>query len=127
MNNLQKLIVSILEMESLTGYDITKIVGDYTGHTHQQVYRELKAMAKVGIVSFEVVEQEDKPNKKVYSLNSEKLDEGWCKFKATDFSKTEGSFFSACVSIGNDNFCKQYIEHMRKAEEEFINNIGAAL
>lgn len=127
MNNLQKLIVSILETESLTGYDITKIVGGYTGHTHQQVYRELKAMDKAGIVSFKVVAQEDKPNKKVYSINSEKLDKKWCKFKETDFSKTEGAFFSACASIGNDNLCKQYIEHMKKAEEEFLDKVMEAL
>lgn len=48
-----------------TGYDLTKLIPN---SSHQQVYRELGKLQEFGFVSFDVVPQEDKPDKKVYTI-----------------------------------------------------------
>jgi PadR family transcriptional regulator AphA len=65
-------ILSMLSREALTGYDLTKrfetMVGFFWAAKHSQIYPELASLAGEGLVTFEVVAQVSKPNKKVYTL-----------------------------------------------------------
>lgn len=57
---------------AITGYDMTRVIGDMRmNFSHQQIYRELKALRFLTSVE---IPQDGKPNKKVYSVNID-LDE----------------------------------------------------
>lgn len=52
---------------AITGYDITRVIGDMRmNFSHQQIYRELKALKFLTSVE---IPQDGKPNKKIYSVN----------------------------------------------------------
>jgi DNA-binding PadR family transcriptional regulator len=56
-----------------TGYEIAqqfdRSIGHFWSATHQQVYRTLKKLHADGFVAFETVEQDGRPDKKVYQLS----------------------------------------------------------
>ena len=60
---------------SMTGYELDKFFKNSLNYFWQaktsQIYRELKAMEDLGWLTSERVIQEDKPNKKVYSITAE--------------------------------------------------------
>ncbi len=64
-------LASLLEGEA-TGYELSKrfhvSVANYWSATSQQVYRELERLEAAGQVSGRLVEQERRPNKRVFSL-----------------------------------------------------------
>lgn len=68
-------ILGLLARESLTGYDLTKrfdsSVGFFWSAKHSQIYPELAALTKEGLVTFELVAQTSKPNKKVYTITDD--------------------------------------------------------
>lgn len=68
--SLRHALLIALSNEACTGYEIThrfeNSLGFFWHATHQQIYRELGKMAEEGLVSFTVIEQTDKPSKKVY-------------------------------------------------------------
>lgn len=65
-------LLGLLARESLTGYDLTKrfdtTIGFFWSAKHSQIYPELANLTKEGLVTFEVVAQTSKPNKKVYTI-----------------------------------------------------------
>ena len=60
---------------SMTGYDLDKFFKQslkfFWHATTSQIYRELSAMEELGWLTSERIIQEDKPNKKVYSITEE--------------------------------------------------------
>ncbi|TXG92804.1 PadR family transcriptional regulator [Rhodococcus rhodnii] len=64
------LLVALTE-RSGSGYELARrfdrSIGFFHSATHQQIYRTLRRMAETGWVDVEVVEQDGKPDKKVYS------------------------------------------------------------
>lgn len=75
--SLRYAILGLLARESLTGYDLTKrfdtTIAFFWSAKHSQIYPELAALTKEGLVTFEVVTQTSKPNKKVYTITPEGL------------------------------------------------------
>jgi DNA-binding PadR family transcriptional regulator len=73
--SLRYAILGLLSRESLTGYDLTKkfdtTIAFFWSAKHSQIYPELAALTKAGMVTFEVVTQTSKPNKKVYTITDE--------------------------------------------------------
>lgn len=65
-------LLGLLARESLTGYGLTgrvrERIGFFWGARHSQIYPELAKLESAGLVTFEPVEQEGKPDKKVYSI-----------------------------------------------------------
>ena len=65
-------LLGLLNQKPMTGYDIAKEFRDYMSHFWQaktsNIYRELDAMEKKGWLVSERVIQEEKPNKRVYSI-----------------------------------------------------------
>lgn len=74
---LQDAILVTLANGESSGYDLAKsfdvTVANYWTATAQQLYRELDKMAAEGLVSARVVEQERRPNKRVFALT----EAGW--------------------------------------------------
>lgn len=56
-----------------SGYDLAKrfdgSVGFFWHASHQQIYRELSKLEQVGLLNAECIEQDGRPNKKLYSVN----------------------------------------------------------
>ena len=65
------IMVSLTEHPA-SGYDLARrferSIGFFWGATHQQIYRVLKRMGDAGWVEVEAVEQEGRPDKKVYTV-----------------------------------------------------------
>ena len=70
--SLKHSILAILSSEPKTGYQLSKDVEGsirfFWQATHQQVYRDLAHLEQSGFVTHTDVAQEDKPDKKVYSI-----------------------------------------------------------
>ena len=58
-----------------SGYDIKKIFDSsmqfYWSATYTQIYRTLAQLHEAGLLNMEVIQQEDNPNKKVYTITSQ--------------------------------------------------------
>ncbi|HRC40579.1 MAG: PadR family transcriptional regulator [Nostocoides sp.] len=69
---LQEAILVSLTHGEASGYDLAKsfdvTVANYWSATAQQLYKELERMADAGLVSARVVEQQRRPNKRIYAL-----------------------------------------------------------
>jgi DNA-binding PadR family transcriptional regulator len=69
---LSEAILVCLADEPLTGYDLAKRFGESIGFfwhaDHQQIYRVLRRLKDDDLVRDELVVQEGRPNKKVYSI-----------------------------------------------------------
>lgn len=65
-------LLGLLAREALTGYELTgrvrERIGFFWGARHSQIYPELAKLEGGGLVTYEPVEQEGKPDKKVYSI-----------------------------------------------------------
>lgn len=68
----QAILAALIGNKPCSGYDLAKQFNSYLGFfwkaTHQQIYRELAVMEKDGLVTCELVRQEERPAKKVYSV-----------------------------------------------------------
>lgn len=71
--SLKYVLLTLLERESRTGYDLVRTfdsaVGYFWNASHQQVYRELGALSDAKLLKFKQIKQDDKPDKKIYSLS----------------------------------------------------------
>ena len=65
-------ILSLLAREELSGYDLKQRMGGRIGFfweaRHSQIYPELVRLEERGLVTYEVVEQQARPDKKVYEI-----------------------------------------------------------
>jgi DNA-binding PadR family transcriptional regulator len=71
-------ILGLLSREALSGYDLTgrmrARVGFFWEARHSQIYPELARLEERGLVTHHVVEQTDRPDKKVYEITEAGLD-----------------------------------------------------
>ncbi len=65
-------LLGLLAQESLSGYDIKlrmeRRVGNFWSAGHSQIYPKLARLEGEGMVTHRVVEQKDRPDKKVYTI-----------------------------------------------------------
>src|SRR5918997_950310 len=65
-------ILGLLSREELSGYDLAGRMQVRVGHfweaRHSQIYPELARLEEGGLVTHRVVEQEERPDKKVYEI-----------------------------------------------------------
>src|ERR687892_2627242 len=78
MTTLGYAILGLLSREDLSGYDLTQRMAGRVGYfwsaKHSQIYPELAKLADGGYVTHSVVEQRERPDKKVYEVTAEGLD-----------------------------------------------------
>lgn len=84
--SLRHVILTMLSERDATGYDIARAFDEslafFWNASHQQLYRDLKALEREGLVAATLVEQTHRPDKKVYCLTpaGRKQHETWlCK------------------------------------------------
>ena len=77
MTTLGYAILGLLSREALSGYDLTGRmkgrVGYFWSARHSQIYPELARLEDGGFVTHSVVEQRERPDKKVYEITAEGL------------------------------------------------------
>lgn len=70
--SLKHAILGFLELKPFSGYDLKKVFDGSVQHfwpaDQAQIYRTLNKLDELGLVSVELVEQEDKPDRKVYHI-----------------------------------------------------------
>ncbi len=70
--------MGLLSREELSGYDLAGRMRARVGHfweaRHSQIYPELARLEEEGLVTHRVVEQQDRPDKKVYEITEEGLE-----------------------------------------------------
>lgn len=72
---LKHVLLTVLHHRPATGYEVLKefeaVLGFFWDASHQQIYRDLGRLSDDGLVRFEVVDQDDRPDKKVYYITEE--------------------------------------------------------
>ena len=70
--NIQFAILGLLSWQSLSGYDLKKMIAEsdvfYWSGNNNQIYNNLIALHKAGLVTQEVLVQESLPAKKIYTI-----------------------------------------------------------
>jgi DNA-binding PadR family transcriptional regulator len=78
MTTLGYAILGLLSREDLSGYDLTQRmkarVGYFWSARHSQIYPELARLEDGGYVTHSVVEQRERPDKKIYEITDEGLE-----------------------------------------------------
>lgn len=75
ISTLGYVLLTLLERTPLSGYDLgqqmKKPIGFFWQAPHSQIYPELARLEELGYVQHEVIVQEDRPSKKLYTLTEE--------------------------------------------------------
>lgn len=70
--SLRHVILTVLTDGPASGYDIARRFEEadryFWNASHQQIYRDLRSLEAAGMVSSEIVEQEQRPDRKVYRI-----------------------------------------------------------
>lgn len=74
MNTLGYAILGLLARQPQSGYDLTqamkRTIAFFWQAHHSTIYPELRRLERQGLVAYEVVEQQERPDKKVYTLTA---------------------------------------------------------
>ncbi|MFM7888070.1 MAG: PadR family transcriptional regulator [Pseudanabaena sp.] len=99
------ILVSLIS-EPKSGYDLAKqfdgSLGFFWQATHQQIYRELTKLEQQGWLAAEVIAQEGRPNKKIFSVTSFGLShlKNWL-LQSSDIAPTKKDEFLLKIYAGN--------------------------
>lgn len=125
-------ILGLLNHAPMTGYNLKKLfdksVNNIWTASLSQIYRELGALEKNGLVSSYIEEQDDRPDKKIYSISSEgkKAFMKWLSECPETFVSPKRDEFMLRVFFGaslEKNEVKRQFEKFledRKAAAEFL-------
>ncbi|WP_053070333.1 PadR family transcriptional regulator [Alkalihalobacillus pseudalcaliphilus] len=126
-------ILGLLKYERMTGYDLQKTFNSSLqfmwNAKGSQIYRELKAMEQRGLVSSSVIEQENKFDRKVYSLTEQGSEEflSWMQKFPQDLNAPIRDEFSIRVFFGefisNEELRFEIIKY-KKQQEESIEELN---
>lgn len=104
--SLRYALLGLLVRESLSGYDLTKkfesSVGSFWNAKHSQIYPELAQLADLGLVTFEVIAQTSKPNKKIYTITPDGRQalEAWVNAPGSEKSALKNSLLIRVWTVG---------------------------
>jgi PadR family transcriptional regulator AphA len=119
MNTLSFGLLCILATHNYTGYDLMLKIQPFWQAKHSQIYPLLAKLEKEGLVQFVLVQQSDKPDKKIYSITDKGLDElkEWMTQPTCEpVTRDEMKLKAYCISIVDDAVMKTLF-----AERECIN------
>jgi PadR family transcriptional regulator AphA len=122
---LRHVVLTVLARGGLSGYEITKNFSAVYSHfwraSHQQVYRELARLHEAGRVTAKVITQKGRPNKNVYTLTKQGLDElrDWVS-ESTEFPKPQNDLLVKLLALGvasPDEFRREFDRIVKDARE----------
>lgn len=78
MTTLGYALLSLLACETLSGYDIAhhmkERIGNFWHARHSQIYPELARLQEEGFITHTIVEQQDRPDKKIYTITEQGME-----------------------------------------------------
>lgn len=75
MNTLSYGLLALLSANSLSGYELTQNIKPLWRAGHSQIYPLLVNMEHKGYITYKLIEQSDKPDKKIYTITEAGLDQ----------------------------------------------------
>jgi len=121
MNTLSYGLLSLLSYTSLSGYDLMLRIQPFWPAKHSQIYPLLATLEKDGLVTFELVPQNDKPDKKVYSITEQGIDSlrEWLAVPASDpVMRDELMLKAYCVSFVDPSISRKLFEDRLRIYKE---------
>jgi DNA-binding PadR family transcriptional regulator len=116
----------------MTGYEITKNFETVYSHfwraSHQQVYRELGRLGAEGRVKSKTVVQQGKPDKKIYRLTKQGLEElkQWL-VAPTEIPRSQYDLLVkllGCHTVGSEAF-RPELQRIRTVAEDWLHSLRA--
>jgi DNA-binding PadR family transcriptional regulator len=133
--SLKHAILGFLTMRPFSGYEMTKLINEsinaFWSATQSQVYQTLKQLKNQGLVRMERVQQENRPDKKVYEITDKGKEElldwlttpqGLPTFRIPLLVQITFSYHLENDQIlalfqSHANACRQRLESLRRGEE----------
>jgi DNA-binding PadR family transcriptional regulator len=122
-------ILSLLARTPLSGYDIAREMkrpaSFFFGHAHiSQIYPELSRLEKYELVTSNIIEQQDKPDKKVYTISPDGFQEiqSWV-ISPTPLLEVRSEFLIKAHSLwlaDAEEVLPQFREHERYHREHLV-------
>lgn len=130
--SLKYAVLGFLNNTKLSGYDLQKKIDSTINHfwpsTQSQIYRTLKELVESGLIEMQIIYQDDKPNKKLYSItvNGESELEIWLNSKI-ELPNHRNQFLVQLffsTNLDNENIVKNLIHYkeIMNSRLEFIEN-----
>ncbi len=125
MSALGYAILGLLAREPLSGYELTSQIKErlepFWSTSHSQVYPELSRLEEQGLVIYRVVEQRERPDKKIHSITDEGLEalKQWVTAPVGPRSTRDELILRAyCVWVADPSKAAAlFREHERRHEE----------
>lgn len=141
MNTLSYGLLALLSANSLSGYELTQNIKPLWRAGHSQIYPLLMNMEQQGYITYELIQQTDKPDKKVYSITEAGLEQlkQWVEIPAEPpvlRDELHFKLYSLWLSQPEEakellrkraEFCKSELERYKvllKANEELCDERG---
>lgn len=118
--SLSHAILGLLTYRPMSGYGLKKIFGKSISHVWEaslsQIYRELSSLEKKGYVSSSIKKQEDRPDKKIYTITEEGRNafQEWLKDFSGTFSSPKRDEFMLRIFFGSKLEKKQLINEFKQ-------------
>jgi DNA-binding PadR family transcriptional regulator len=133
-NTLRYIILGLLGARAMSGYDIKRAfdrsLATYWNAGASQIYTTLKALAANGLVSSEIVPQEGRPDRRVYSLTEAgraALDAWLDESAPARFTKDEFLTKLFFCGLTSDGMALRHLEDHRAALVEQLADMDRAL
>lgn len=141
MNKLSFGLLSFLSTEPLTGYDLMLRLNQIWNTTHSAIYPLLSELEEKNYVSYTLIEQTGKPDKKLYSITSQGVDalKKWIT-STTDAAvvKDEMMLKLYCIQVLDketletlltelENRCEKDIDRYTKALDRLKNSVNGSI
>ena len=125
--SLQFSILGLLNLNEKTGYDLTKVFNSsehlFRPAQASQVYRDLNTLEKNGYVTHTVVNQTDRPNKKVFSITTQGKKEFFNWLSKYPEDKTLNDSFLVCLFFDVSLNLPNAIKKIEKYKENQCNTL----
>lgn len=125
--SLQHAVLGILTYSPMNGYSLNKIFDKSINYSWtaslSQIYRELGNLEKKGCVTSCIIQQEDKPDKKIYSITpeGEKMFNEWLGAFPESFSSPKRDEFMLRMFFGSKIGSDKLIVQLKRYIEEREN------
>lgn len=123
-------VLSMLAQTDMSGYDITNKLNYFWKTTHSRVYPVLSKLEKLGYVEHTLIEQTNKPDKKVYHImeDGKEILRKWLTGATQSSVKKDESLLKVlCVHLLEEDvivdLLKERIKFVEK-EERFIRKVA---
>lgn len=132
--SLRYAVLGLLNYSAMNGYDLSKMFEDSIDHfwhaSMSQIYRELNTLEADGYLSSEVMQQQEKPNKRIYRITPEgKVEfERWLKDFPESPVKNTRDEFSLRLFFGASMETKDLIrelERFKAQKQQYLKEIDS--